>query len=162
MYFNQTASSLFCNQIKLTSLAQNLWLAILTLLSVCFKGEAFVPYYTGQVLDSIVVKQDFTHFKSNAWHFILAHFMSGMLGGVRTCMFTIGVSRLNVRLRRLVFGALIDQDIGFFDKVKTGDMLSRLSADTTTMSDLISQNLNGFLWNFVKTSKTSSLNTDRF
>lgn len=76
-----------------------------------------------------------------------------MLGGVRTCMFTIGVSRLNVRLRKLVFGALIDQDIGFFDKVKTGDMLSRLSADTTTMSDLISQNLNGFLWNLVKTSK---------
>ena len=75
-----------------------------------------------------------------------------MLGGVRTCMFTIAVSRLNVRLRKLVFSALIEQDIGFFDKVKTGDMLSRLSADTTTMSDLISQNLNGFLWNLVKTS----------
>jgi len=58
-----------------------------------------------------------------------------------------------VRLRKLVFKALIEQDIGFFDKVKTGDMLSRLSADTTTMSDLISQNLNGFLWNLVKTSK---------
>jgi ATP-binding cassette subfamily B (MDR/TAP) protein 9 len=76
-----------------------------------------------------------------------------MLGGLRTCMFSIAVSRLNVRLRKLVFKALIEQDIGFFDKVKTGDMLSRLSADTTTMSDLISQNLNGFLWNLVKTSK---------
>jgi ATP-binding cassette subfamily B (MDR/TAP) protein 9 len=39
-------------------------------------------------------------------------------------------------------------------KVKTGDMLSRLSADTQTMSDLISQNLNGFLWNLVKTVGT--------
>ncbi len=115
------------------------------------KGEAFVPYYTGQVLDSIVVKQDFDNFKDNAKHFILAHFLSGMLGGVRTCMFTVGVSRLNVRLRKMVFKSLIEQDIGFFDKVKTGDMLSRLSADTTTMSDLISQNLNGFLWNLVKT-----------
>lgn len=48
----------------------------------------------------------------------------------------------------------MDQDIAFFDKIKTGDMLSRLSADTTTMSDLISQNLNGFMWNLVKTIGT--------
>ncbi len=79
---------------------------------------------------------------------------SGFLGGIRTCAFNVAVSRLNVRLRKLVFTALIEQDIGFFDKVKTGEMLSRLSADTTTMSDLISQNLNGFLWNFVKTIGT--------
>ena len=87
--------------------------------------------------------------------FILAHFLSGMAGGLRTCMFSIAVARLNVRLRRLVFKALIEQDIGFFDKIKTGDMLSRLSADTTTMSDLISQNINGFMWNLVKTSENS-------
>jgi ATP-binding cassette subfamily B (MDR/TAP) protein 9 len=77
-----------------------------------------------------------------------------MLGGLRTCFFGVAVSRLNVRLRKLVFKALIEQDIEFFDKIKTGDMLSRLSADTTTMSDLISQNLNGFLWNLVKTIGT--------
>ena len=116
--------------------------------------EAFVPYYTGQVLDAILVQKDFTHFKNNAVYFISAHFASGAFGGLRTCMFSISVSRLNVRLRRYVFKALIEQDIGFFDKVKTGDMLSRLSADTTTMSDLISQNLNGFLWNLVKTIGT--------
>ena len=75
-----------------------------------------------------------------------------MFGGLRTCMFTIAVARLNIRLRKLVFRSLIEQDIGFFDKVKTGEMLSRLSSDTTSMSDLISQNLNGFLWNLVKTS----------
>ena len=77
-----------------------------------------------------------------------------MFGGLRTMMFTIGVSRLNVRLRKLVFRALIEQDIGFFDKVKTGDMLSRLTSDTTTMSDLISTNLNGFMWNLFKTIGT--------
>lgn len=77
-----------------------------------------------------------------------------MFGGLRTMMFQIGVSRLNVRLRKLVFRALLDQEIGFFDKVKTGDMLSRLTSDTTTMSDLISTNLNGFMWNLFKTIGT--------
>lgn len=80
--------------------------------------------------------------------------LSGMMGGLRTCAFSIAVARLNVRLRRLVFKALIDQDISFFDKIKTGEMISRLTADTTTMSDLISQNLNGFLWNLFKTIGT--------
>nr|QUF59444.1 ATP-binding cassette transporter Abcb9 [Brachionus angularis] len=116
--------------------------------------EAFVPYFTGQVLDSITVQKNFDHFKKNVVFFIAANFASGMLGGLRTCLFSVAVSRLNIRLRKLVFKALIEQDISFFDKVKTGDMLSRLSADTTTMSDLISQNLNGFLWNLVKTIGT--------
>lgn len=77
-----------------------------------------------------------------------------MFGGLRTCMISVAVARLNTRLRQKVFRALIDQDVGFFDKVKTGEMLSRLTADTTTMCDLISQNLNGFLWNFIKTIGT--------
>ena len=77
-----------------------------------------------------------------------------MLGGLRTCIFSLAMARLNVRLRKLVFKSLIDKDISFFDKIKTGDMMSRLTADTTTMSDLISQNLNGFLWNLVKTIGT--------
>ncbi|RNA06435.1 ATP-binding cassette sub-family B member 9 isoform X1 [Brachionus plicatilis] len=116
--------------------------------------EAFVPYYTGQVLDTITVKKNFDTFKKNAILFIAANFASGMFGGIRTCFLSIAVARLNVRFRKLVFRSLIDQDIGFFDKVKTGDMLSRLTSDTTTMSDLISQNLNGFLWNLVKTIGT--------
>ena len=105
-------------------------------------------------MNTITVQKDFGDFKNYAIAFILANFLSGMFGGLRTCMFSIAVSRLNIRLRRLVFRALMEQDIGFFDKVKTGDMLSRLSTDTTTMSELISQNLNGFLWNFVKTIGT--------
>ncbi len=38
-------------------------------------AEAFVPYYTGQTLDSILVQQNFSSFKSNVVYFILAHFM---------------------------------------------------------------------------------------
>ncbi|CAF0729488.1 unnamed protein product [Brachionus calyciflorus] len=116
--------------------------------------EAFVPYYTGQVLDTITVHKNFTTFKKNIILFIAANFLSNMFGGIRTCFLSIAVSRLNIRLRKLVYKSLIEQDIGFFDKVKTGDMLSRLTSDTTTMSDLISQNLNGFLWNLVKTIGT--------
>jgi hypothetical protein len=37
--------------------------------------EAFVPYYTGPVLDSIIVVKNFSNFKTNAILFISAHFI---------------------------------------------------------------------------------------
>ena len=84
-------------------------------------------------------------------------FKSGFIGGIRSCLFSIAVARLNVRLRKLLFSSLLQQEMGFFDKTSTGEMLSRLSADTSTMSDLISSNINGFLWNLVRTSRQSNI-----
>ena len=37
--------------------------------------EAFVPYYTGQVLDSITVQRNFEHFKHHVILFIGANFL---------------------------------------------------------------------------------------
>jgi ABC-type multidrug transport system fused ATPase/permease subunit len=37
--------------------------------------EAFVPYYTGQVLDSITVQRNFDHFKNQVIMFIAANFL---------------------------------------------------------------------------------------
>jgi hypothetical protein len=38
-------------------------------------AEAFVPYYTGQTLDSILVQQNFNFFKTNVGFFMLANFL---------------------------------------------------------------------------------------
>ena len=55
------------------------------------------------------------------------------------------MTRLNVRIRRRLFGSLMGQDAAFFDGTKTGDITSRLSSDTTTVSDQICLNLNVML-----------------
>ena len=55
------------------------------------------------------------------------------------------MTRLNVRIRRRLFGSLMAQDAAFFDGTKTGDITSRLSSDTTTVSDQICLNLNVML-----------------
>lgn len=62
--------------------------------------------------------------------------------GIRGGLFTIAMTRMNVRLREQLFDSLLRQDIGFFDTTKTGDITSRLSADTTSVSDSVCLNLN--------------------
>jgi ATP-binding cassette, subfamily B (MDR/TAP), member 9 len=60
------------------------------------------------------------------------------------------MAKLNVRVRNEFFETLLNQEMGFFDTVKTGDITSRLSADTTKMSDQISLNVNVFLRSVVQ------------
>ncbi|KAI9534237.1 ATP-binding cassette sub- B member 9 [Dissostichus eleginoides] len=70
--------------------------------------------------------------------------------GVRGGVFTLMFGKLNLRLRNHLFRTLMRQEIAFFDENHTGDIISRLSADTTQVSDLISNNINVFLRSIVK------------
>ena len=45
--------------------------------------------------------------------------------GVRGGLFTLGMARLNLRIRTKLFHSLLRQDIGFFDTTKTGEITSR-------------------------------------
>ncbi|XP_019504588.1 PREDICTED: ATP-binding cassette sub-family B member 9 isoform X2 [Hipposideros armiger] len=72
------------------------------------------------------------------------------LAGIRGGIFTLIFARLNIRLRNRLFRSLVSQETSFFDENRTGDLISRLTSDTTMVSDLVSQNINIFLRNTVK------------
>uniref|UniRef100_A0A3Q0RKW1 ABC-type oligopeptide transporter ABCB9 n=1 Tax=Amphilophus citrinellus TaxID=61819 RepID=A0A3Q0RKW1_AMPCI len=110
--------------------------------------EAFIPYYYGKAIDSIVVHQSMEHFAKPVVT-LAALALASLAMGVRGGVFTLTFARLNLRLRNHLFRTLMRQEIGFFDENHT-DILSRLSADTTQVSDLISQNINIFLRSIIK------------
>ncbi|XP_077417177.1 ABC-type oligopeptide transporter ABCB9 isoform X2 [Vanacampus margaritifer] len=112
--------------------------------------EAFIPYYYGKAIDSIVVHQSMEYFAKPAITLTVLAFTSSIAIGVRGGVFTLTFARLNLRFRNHLFRTLMKQDIGFFDENHTGDITSRLSADTTQVSDLISQNINVFLRSAIK------------
>ncbi|MEQ2280346.1 hypothetical protein AMECASPLE_018779 [Ameca splendens] len=124
-------------------------LAVLFLLvsAVC---EAFIPYYYGKAIDSIVVHQSMEYFAKPVVAVASLALVSSLAMGVRGGVFTLTFARLNLRLRSHLFKTLMRQEIAFFDENHTGDILSRLSADTTQVSDLISQNVNVFLRSAIK------------
>ncbi|XP_071338055.1 ABC-type oligopeptide transporter ABCB9 isoform X2 [Trachinotus anak] len=123
--------------------------AVLFLLisAVC---EAFIPFYYGKAIDSIVVHQSMEHFAKPVITLAVLAFASSLAMGVRGGVFTLTFARLNLRLRNHLFRTLMRQEIAFFDENHTGDIISRLSADTTQVSDLISQNVNIFLRSAIK------------
>ena len=52
-------------------------------------------------------------------------FGCALFTGVRGGLFTLGMARLNLRIRSNLFDSLLRQDIGFFDTTKTGEITSR-------------------------------------
>ncbi|XP_033474616.1 ABC-type oligopeptide transporter ABCB9 isoform X2 [Epinephelus lanceolatus] len=103
--------------------------------------EAFIPYYYGKAIDSIVVHKSMEHFAKPVIILSVLALASSLAMGVRGGVFTLTFAKLNLRLRNHLFRTLMRQEIGFFDENHT---------DTTQVSDLISQNVNIFLRSMVK------------
>ncbi|XP_044137947.1 ABC-type oligopeptide transporter ABCB9 [Bufo gargarizans] len=126
-----------------------LLIAFLFLL-LCTLGEIFSPYYTGLVIDGIVVHRSLKQFSNAVVILAVLAVGSSFSAGVRGGLFTFTFARLNIRIRNLLFRSLVSQEIAFFDENHTGDILSRLTSDTTIVSDMVSENVNIFLRSVVK------------
>ncbi|KAK1156403.1 ATP-binding cassette sub-family B member 9 [Acipenser oxyrinchus oxyrinchus] len=126
-----------------------LGLAFLFLI-VAAVGETFIPYYTGLAVDAIVIQKDMEAFSKSMIIMSVFAIVSSFAAGVRGGVFSLALARLNVRIRNLLFRSLVRQEIGFFDANHTGDITSRLTSDTTMVSDLISLNMNICLRSLVK------------
>ena len=59
--------------------------------------------------------------------------------------------RLVARLRCQLYGAILRQEIAFFDEYKTGDLISRLGTDTTLLQSAISLSVPEAISGFIKT-----------
>ncbi|XP_058491338.1 ATP-binding cassette sub-family B member 9 [Solea solea] len=119
----------------------------LVISAVC---EAFIPLYYGRAIDGIVNYKSMEHFAEPVIILGVLALVSSFAMGVRGGIFSLTFSRLNLRLRSHLFRTLMRQEIGFYDENHTGDIMSRLSADTTQVSDLITQNVNIFLRSTIK------------
>ncbi|KAM9330886.1 ABC-type oligopeptide transporter ABCB9 [Gastrophryne carolinensis] len=119
-------------------------------LIVCTFGEIFNPYYTGLVIDGIVVHRSLNQFSNAVVILTVLAVGSSFSAGMRSGLFTFTFGRLNIRIRNLLFRSIISQEIGFFDENQTGDLLSRLTSDTTIVSDVVAENVNIFLRSVVK------------
>ncbi|XP_035113937.1 ABC-type oligopeptide transporter ABCB9 isoform X5 [Callithrix jacchus] len=119
-------------------------------LIVAALGETFLPYYTGRAIDGIVIQKSMDQFSTAVIVVCLLAIGSSFAAGIRGGIFTLIFARLNIRLRNCLFRSLVSQETSFFDENRTGDLISRLTSDTTMVSDLVSQNINIFLRNTVK------------
>ncbi|EEH54358.1 ATP-binding cassette superfamily [Micromonas pusilla CCMP1545] len=108
-----------------------------------------VPHFTGCLVDAVAIDRDAAAFRRYSVSLLIAALLAGIFAGLRGSVFTVQMARLNARVRRRLFDAVLRQDVGFFDLNKTGDLSSRLNNDCSTVSNALSLNINVMLRNAV-------------
>ncbi|KAM9838505.1 antigen peptide transporter 2a [Aulostomus maculatus] len=126
-------------------------------LSLAVLCEMFIPFYSGKVIDILRDHYQPSEFFSALLFMTLYSLGSSVSAGCRGGLFLCAINAFTCRVKVKLFGALTKQEIGFFEKVKTGEITSRLSKDTSLMGETVCLNINIMLRTFIKTLGMISL-----
>ncbi|XP_065855147.1 ABC transporter B family member 27 isoform X4 [Euphorbia lathyris] len=85
--------------------------------------------------------------KSSILNIVLIVVTGSVCTALRAWLFSAASERVVARLRKNLFGHLINQEIAFFDVTRTGELLSRLSEDTQVIKNAATTNLSEALRN---------------
>jgi len=124
---NSRARKLMCEFVK-----EQWYLLLLTAPFVFLGGlgDIAVPAYVGWVIDAMKCKDgEEVNRLIIQWVILL---VSGSLCGFINKMLTFWIAeRIGFSVRSRLFKSQINKDVGFFDVRKNGDLISRISNDTT-------------------------------
>ncbi|CAM4640022.1 unnamed protein product [Lepidochelys olivacea] len=122
------------------------FVAIAGFLVLSSLGEMAIPYYTGRMTDWIVSEDDPSAFVRAIWAMSLITVGSAVTEFVSDCLYNGTMNRIHMRIQSRVFSSVLRQEIGFFHANRTGDITSRVTADTDAMSEALSEKLNLLMW----------------
>ncbi|EDV22201.1 uncharacterized protein TRIADDRAFT_29232 [Trichoplax adhaerens] len=101
------------------------------------------PYFFGQVINNAITRNEGLN---TTVVILLAIYVGGSIASFfRSWLFTLAGERLVARIRKMLFNAIIVQEIGFFDKNRTGELTNRLSSDTAVIQNAVTVNISMLL-----------------
>ncbi|CAL1263885.1 unnamed protein product [Larinioides sclopetarius] len=114
-----------------------------------------VPFCVGKLIDMMTSSGD--DLKTNLLFFckiLVAIFIIGAFANFgRVYLINISSHQVTNTLRRKVYGSILCQEAAFFDQTKTGELINRISADTTTVGMSITNNISdGLRYSFIFTA----------
>lgn len=99
------------------------------------------------VIDSLNSAKGESVINQAALLLVLVFVVQGVAVALRSYLFTVAGERIVTKLRQTLYRHLIDQEVGFFDSRRTGELLNRLSSDTTVLQNTVSVNVSMALRN---------------
>lgn len=72
---------------------------------------------------------------------LVVFFFGAIASFLRAYLFTYASERVVARLRKDLFGAIVRQEIGFFDSERTGELVNRLASDTGVVQNSVTVNI---------------------
>uniref|UniRef100_H3B2B9 Transporter 1, ATP binding cassette subfamily B member n=1 Tax=Latimeria chalumnae TaxID=7897 RepID=H3B2B9_LATCH len=126
------------------------FVAVAFFVVVSSAGEMAIPYYTGRMTDWIMNEENPSAFFNAIMAMSLITVGSAVTEFICDCVYNYTMSKIHMRIQSLVFRSVVQQDIAFFDTVHTGDITSRITTDTNTMSESLSEELSLLMWYFMR------------
>ncbi|DAA16696.1 TPA: transporter 1, ATP-binding cassette, sub-family B [Bos taurus] len=115
----------------------------------CF-GEMAIPFFTGRLTDWIVQDETAAAFTQNVTLMSVLTIASAVLEFAADGIYNSTMGRVHSHLQGEVFQAVLRQETEFFQKNQTGEITSRVTDDTSTMSESLSSDLSLLLWYLIR------------
>lgn len=93
------------------------------------------------IIDQSLANKNIDQLNQAALLALLVFGIQAITSALRYYFFTIAGEKTVKRLRQKLFEKIVNQDMFFFDQQKTGDLLSRLTSDTTVIQNALSVNI---------------------
>ncbi|XP_036430543.1 ATP-binding cassette sub-family B member 10, mitochondrial [Colossoma macropomum] len=102
------------------------------------------PFFLGRVIDTIYTSSsaDFSSSLTSLCIMLAGIFLcGGAANAARVYLMEISGRRIVRSLRESLFSSILRQEVGFFDKTRTGELINRLSADASVVGYALTDNL---------------------
>ncbi|MED1861567.1 ABC transporter ATP-binding protein [Brevibacillus reuszeri] len=100
--------------------------------------EFIIPQWTKVVIDQVIVDQQFAALFELGALIIGAALLLGVFRFISSFVMTIVSQGAISQLRNKLYRRTVNLDLNFFDRNRTGDLMSRLTSDVNQLQDLVS------------------------
>ncbi|XP_062041909.1 antigen peptide transporter 1 [Lepus europaeus] len=123
---------------------------VLTMLVLSCLGEMAIPFFTGRLTDWIVQDGTAAAFAGNLTLMSILTVASALLEFLGDGIYNSTMDHSHAHLQEEVFRAVLRQETEFFQQNQTGAITSRVTEDTSTLSESLSEKLSLLLWYLVR------------
>jgi ATP-binding cassette subfamily B protein len=101
----------------------------------------FYPKVAGTIIDAAVAGGDRSRIDRAALEMVAIALVQSAAISLRYVHFSIAGESVVTALREKLYASVLEQDIGFFDERRTGDLTNRLASDTSVLQSAVSANI---------------------
>lgn len=139
---------------RLLSLAKPHWKALSVATLALFAGSGLTLLYPQAarigIDDVMAAEGSVFDWQTLGFALIALFVLQAVFVSLRYYLFTIIGERVVTDLRKRLFDAIVEQEIGFFDGTKTGELTSRLTSDTQILQNAVTVNVSMALRNLIQ------------
>jgi ATP-binding cassette subfamily B protein len=128
---------------------RRLFFATLFLIVGALAGLLY-PQAIKLIIDGALGQKDKALIDKAALFMVSLAALQGVAMGLRAYLFSTAGEAIVTRVREQLYRAILEQEIGFFDERRTGELTNRLSSDTTVLQSAVSANISMGLRNLAQ------------